>query len=110
MAGKTVRAFEKKTNAKKLPIEFTLRGEPLVALPNISGLVTLDYVAGASSDDNGDQFGAVKLYLDKSFDDENLAKFRKIAEDPAQDVDLDELTEIMSFLIEARSGDRSLAE
>lgn len=94
----------KKTAAEKKPIEFDIVGESLKALPNVSGIVTIEYLEGLNSENSRDQLHAVKQYLQESFDDENREKFNKIIRDTSNDIDLDVLMEIMSWLVEQRAS------
>lgn len=91
------------------PIVFDYYGEEITALSFVPGRVTLQYLEGISSDEGSDQLKAVRFYLEKSFDKENLNKFNKIADTPENAVELEDLVDVMGFLAEERSN-RSFKE
>lgn len=107
-ARKSFTASKKSADKKKL-IEFDFVGETIKALPNVSGIITLEYLEGIQSDDDKDRAKAIRIYLENSFDKENLAKFNRIAKNPDNDIDLDVLLELLQWLMEKRA-DRPLEE
>lgn len=106
--GKKVFSAETK-NKKKVedlePIVFDFYGEDLTALSWVPGLTTLNYLEGISNDeDNSAQLRAVNYYIKESFDKENYAKFQKVANDPKNGIELEEIMEVLSYITSERSS------
>lgn len=106
----TLKSFSGSGKAGADPIEFDVAGVKIKALPTVSGMTTLRFLEGISSDESRDNLAAVRLYLDKSFDADNKKLFLKTVDDPDNEIELADLTEIMSWLVEKRAGDKALEE
>lgn len=110
MAAKAEKTF-KGTGKSRKPIEVPIESdEKIMALGTVSGMTTLTFLKGVSSEDASEQLAAIHLYLDKSFDKENKKKFLEIVDDPDNNYELSDLAEIMSWLVEKRSDDKSFEE
>lgn len=107
---KTLKSFAGSGKVDGDPIEFEIAGTTVSALPTVTGMITLEFLEGISSDETTDNLSAVRLYLDNSFDKENKKKFLGLVNDPANGIELSDLTEIMSWLVEVRAGNKDLSE
>lgn len=101
MAANTkVRSFgkAKKDQVEQEPIVFEFYGETIEALGTFPAVRLLDIIV---HEDNGKRGVSMKEYFTHSFDKENLEKFNRVAEENS--ADLEELYEVMGFLIEERT-------
>lgn len=110
MAEKTTKIFKGSGKKDAKPIQLPLTEGTIEAHPTVSGMVTLRFLEGIGSDDSATQLTAIRVYLDNSFDDENKKKFMDIVEDAKNGYELSDLAEIMSWLVEKRSDDKSFEE
>lgn len=110
VAKKTLKSFTGSGKTKGDPIVLEVAGVEVEALPTVTGMVTLQFLEGISSDETRDNLSAVRLYLDHSFDKENKKKFLDIVHNPENGIELSDLTEIMSWLVEERAGGKALEE
>ena len=98
------RSFGKKKTAKLPPISFDLRDETFEAHPNLPGIVLLEYASTiASADDEENNTDAANMILDlfeQALLSESYERFMKLARDPEADVDTEELSEIIGWLLE----------
>lgn len=107
---KTVKSFAGSGKTTREPIKVEIAGTEIEALPTVSGMVTLEFLEGISSDESRDNLSAVRLYLDKSFDAGNKKKFLDVVNNTDNGIELSDLTEIMSWLVEERAGGKALEE
>lgn len=110
VAKKTAKSFVGSNVDKTEPIVFDLAGEEIQALPHVDGWTTISFVKNISGDNPGENMEAVEEYMENSFDAENLKKFVKIVKDPTKGFSVDDITNIMTYLFEERSGGKDLAE
>jgi hypothetical protein len=119
MAVKRHKSFGKKTQKKLPPITFDLIDETFEAHPRLQGAVVLEFaaaMAGTAGDDDEDSMGqgaaAAAVILDffnHALTEESLKRFRKLTHDPERIVDTEDLTEIVSWLMEQYT-DRDLED
>lgn len=113
-AKKTVKTFSgsgKKKAQRTEPITFELvEGEPIEALPTVDGWTSLEFFRGMSSEDASEKLGAVQEYIEASFDDTNKKKFLRAVKDPENMFELDDIVEILNWLVEQRTDNRDLTE
>lgn len=97
------RSFGKKTTKKLEPITFDVFDESFEAYPQLQGIVILEYVAAiAESDESNGAEAAVMIldFFEKALVPESYERFLKLTHDPDTIVEADELTEIVSWLME----------
>ena len=113
-AKKTVKTFSgsgKNKAQRTEPITFELvEGETIQALPTVDGWTSLEFFRGMSSEDASEKLGAVQDYIEASFDDTNKKLFLRAIKDPENMFELDDIVEILNYLVEERSAGRDLAE
>lgn len=110
VAKKTLKSFAGSGKVEGDTIKFDVAGTEVEALPTVTGMITLQFLEGISSDETRDNLSAVRLYLDNSFDKENKKKFLDVVNKPENGIELSDLTEIMSWLVEERAGGKALEE
>lgn len=106
----TVKSFAGSAKKNREPIKLEIAGIEIEALSTVSGMITLEFLEGISSDESRDNLSAVRLYLNHSFDKENKKKFLDVVDDIENGIELSDLTEIMSWLVEERAGGKDLEE
>lgn len=97
---------KKNASEKKAPITFELCGEKLEARGSVPSLAVLDVVAAMQDEKNA---SAVLDYLAVAFDEANLTKFRRIANDPENELSTTEIYEVVGFLMEQQTGNPTQA-
>lgn len=108
---KTLKTFKGSSpKASSEPIKFKIGDTEITALPQVDGWTTIKFVEGLSSDDTGVSMGAMRLYIEKSFDEVNRKIFVREIENPANGFKIEDIMEILSFLMEERGGNKDLAE
>lgn len=105
---KTFKGTSPKSNND--PIEFKIGDTKIVALPQVDGWTTIKFIEGISSDDTTEAMKSVRLYIEKSFDEPNRKLFEREIENPANGFKIEDIMEILSFLMEERGGNKDLAE
>lgn len=106
----TTKSFAGSSKKDVAPIKFEVGDVELEAFPTVDGWTTLQFVKGITGEDPGANMAAVETYLEHSFDDANLKKFIEAIRDPKNGFNMDDVSEIMSWLFQERSGDKDLAE
>lgn len=106
MAARKIKSFISETaEAPVEPIEFELiKGETFEAYGEVSGAITLEFIAATSSDNSGDTAKGILDYLKSSMDDENFKRFDAIIKSPKHRIKIEKLSEIVAFLIEERAS------
>ncbi len=108
---KTLKTFKGSATAnKKDPIVFNIGDTKIEALPQVDGWTTIKFVEGFASDDTGETMKAVRLYIEKSFDATNKKLFEREIENPENGFKIEDIVEILSYLMEERGGGKDLAE
>lgn len=108
---KTLKTFKGSAKtASKTPIKFSINDTEIEALAQVDGWTTIKFVEGFSSDDTGETMKAVRLYIEKSFDEPNRKLFEREIENPENGFKLEDIIEILSYLMEERGGGKDLAE
>lgn len=107
---KTFSGSGKKKNVSRDPITFELEGETIEAFPTVDGWTSLEFYRGVSSDEPSEKLGAVMTYIEASFDDKNKKLFLSVVKNPDNGYELDDIVEIMNYLVEERSAGRDLPE
>ena len=104
-APKRHRSFGTKKTEKLAPITFDVYGEVFEAHPKLQGIVILEYVAAiaGSGDEESNGADAAVMILDffeKALLPESHERFLALTHDPEKIIEADELTEIVSWLME----------
>lgn len=100
MAARTTKkSFTAKKKAE--PIVFDLFGEDFTAHGSLPGAVLLDYIEASEEQNSA---AGIRSYLQLSMTAEEYERFDAYTRDPENDVDLETLSEIVSFLIEAQTS------
>lgn len=105
----TVRKIKSFTPTKKKealePIGFELLGEDFEAYPKIAGVTLLEFIASGSDDSNGGSTAQGILdYLKASMKKDEYARFHALVSDPENEIEIDILSEIVSYLIAEQSA------
>lgn len=103
MAGK-IKSFTTKNATKAEPIEFELEGETFEAYGEVPGAVLLDFIAAATKEDGGNTAAAIMGYLKSSMNKENYKRFDALTRDPEKVIQLQTLSDIVSYLVEERTN------
>lgn len=104
MAPRKLKSFTSKKTEKVEPIPFELEGEKFEAYGAVSGAVLLDFLAAAAGETSGDTAKALMVYLERSMNASEWRRFNKLIHDPDVLVELETLSDIVSYLIEERSS------
>lgn len=107
---KTFSGSAKNKGVKKDPITFELEGETIEAYPTVDGWTSLEFYRGVSSEEPSEKLGAVMTYIEASFDNKNKKLFLSAVKNPENGYELDDIVDIMNYLVEERSAGRDLAE
>jgi len=85
----------------KDPVEFDLHGEHFVCIPEVQGVVIMEF-ASASSGENGDAEAAalVENFLQEALEPESFERFQKLRRDKKKIVSIPKTTEIVGWLVE----------
>lgn len=104
----TVRKIKSFTPAKKKealePIGFELLGENFEAYPKIAGVTLLEFIASGDSESGGSTAQGILDYLKASMKKEEYKRFHAFVADPENEIEIDTLSEIVSFLIEEQAS------
>lgn len=99
------KSFAPKKKAAAKPVEFDLLDETFTAVPKIPGITLLEFIASGEGEDSG---GAVAKgildYLRSSMKKEEYKRFHDFVSDPENEIEIDTLSEIVSYLIEQQSS------
>lgn len=107
---KALKTFKGSQKTEKANIEFSINNTKIEALPTVDGWTTIKFVEGISSEDTGEAMKAVRLYIEKSFDSANRKKFEREIENPENGFKLEDIMEILNYLMEERGGGKDLEE
>jgi hypothetical protein len=91
------------TSAKAAPISFELEGEEFKAYGSIPGAVLLDFI-GAGEENSSSTARGISDYLSVAMPKDEYARFDEFIRDPENNVELEVLSEIVSFLIEEQTS------
>lgn len=109
----SVRKIKSFTPAKKKealePIVFELLEETFEAYPKISGVTLLEFIASGDAESGSSTAKGILDYLKASMKKSEYARFHAFVADPENDVELETLSEIVSFLIEEQSSRPTVA-
>lgn len=101
----TVRQTKSFTSKKdKLePIPFELEGEVFEAYPKIAGVTLLEFIASSEQNTAATAAGILN-YLKKSMSTDEYARFYALVSNPEKEIELETLSEIVSYLITEQSA------
>lgn len=88
-------------NKKTEPIVFDIDGTEFTALPSVIGAILLDYIEETADMNNAQ---SIREYLKLSMTEEEYTRFDEFTRVPENDIDLETLSDIMGFLIEAQTS------
>jgi hypothetical protein len=97
------KVFTPKKRKALPPISFEIYDQTFEAYPEVQGSVILEFAAAmdGGDDDNGAASAALIVsFFDKVLKPESLKAFKKLTHDPETIVEVDELAEIVSWLLE----------
>lgn len=103
MAARNVKSFSSKAKKAK-PIPFELEGEEFEAYGAVSGAVLLEFIEATGSENPSETARGLLGYLRQSMNAENLERFNKVIHDPEINVEMETLSEIVSYLVEERTN------
>lgn len=99
----SVRKIKSFTPTKKKealePIPFELLGESFEAVPKIPGITLLEFIASGEEDSSGSTAKGILDYLRASMKKDDYKRFHKLVSDPENEVEIETLSEIVSYLI-----------
>jgi hypothetical protein len=102
-----VRKMKSFTPAKRdvtlKPIPFELLGQEFEAYPKVSGVALLEFIATADENSASTAKGILE-YLKSAMNAEQYKKFYALVKDPENNIEVDTLSEIVSFLIEEQTA------
>jgi hypothetical protein len=106
MAARKIKSFVSETEETPVePIEFELvKGETFEAYGEVSGAVTLEFIAATSGETSGETAKGLLAYLKASMDEENYKRFDTIIKSPDHKISIEKLSNIVAFLIEERAS------
>lgn len=106
MAARKIKSFISATKGAPVePIEFELvEGETFEAYGEVSGAVTLNFIAATSTDNSADTAKGILDYLKASMDEGNFKRFESIINSPTYLIKIETLSEIVGYLIEERAS------
>lgn len=91
------------SSAKAAPITFELEGEEFQAYGSIPGAILLDFIS--SSDENSSATArGITDYLAVAMPTAEFARFDAFIRDPENNIELEVLSEIVSYLIEEQTS------
>lgn len=101
-----IKSFAAETEAVELePITFELiKGEEFECYGDVSGAVTLEFIAATSGDDASEIAKGILAYLEASMDAANWKRFNAIIKSPEHRIPIQTLSNIVSHLVEERSA------
>lgn len=108
MSARKMKSFSNSNKKKKgEPIPFEIEGsartEQFVANPSVPGAVLLELI-GSSESDGAESAKSITTYLKSSMSKAEFKKFDNFIKDPENEVELDTLVEVVSYLIEEQSS------
>jgi hypothetical protein len=111
MAARKIKSFVSETEEAPVePIEFELvKGETFEAYGEVSGAVTLEFIAATSGEDSAQTAKGLLAYLKASMDEDNYKRFNTIIHSPNHRIKIETLSEIVAHLIEERSSRPTVA-
>jgi hypothetical protein len=106
MAARKIKSFISETEEAPVePIEFELvEGETFEAYGEVSGAITLEFIAATASDNSADTAKGILDYLKNSMDEENFKRFNEIIKSPKHRIKIEKLSAIVGYLIEERAS------
>lgn len=107
MATRKIKSFTTATEAapaEPIVFQFTEDGEEFEAYAEVSGAVTLELVASAGSDDPSETAAGILAYLKGSMDASTYRRFNKFVKDPANNIKIETLSEVVAYLVEERTS------
>lgn len=106
MAARKIKSFISETEETPAePIEFELiKGETFECYGEVSGAVTLEFIAATSGDNSADTAKGILNYLKASMDEDNFKRFDAIIKSPKHPIKIEKLSDIVAYLIEERAS------
>jgi len=101
-----IKSFVSETDEAPVePIEFELiKGETFEAYGEVSGAVTLEFIAATSGDNSAETAKGILQYLEASMDKANFKRFDAIIKSPDHKIKIEKLSDIVAYLIEERAA------
>lgn len=104
MAVRKTKSFTSSVNKKKVaPISFELLGEEFEAYGQVPGAVLLDFI-GSSDENSSATARGIADYFKAAMSEKEYKRFDKLSRDPENIIELEVLSEIVSYLIEEQTS------
>lgn len=104
MAARKAKSFTSSVSKEQIDrIPFELLGEEFEAYGTIPGAVLLDFI-GASDENSGATARGILVYLETALPASEFKRFDKLIRDPENNVELEVLSEIVSYLVEEQTS------
>jgi len=92
-----------KTMADFEPVTFTLAGQEFSCHPAVQGAVLLKFIADADSNEGGRAAQAMRWFFTQVMTEEEVARFYQLIDGEEFVIDMQDLAEITSWLVETYS-------
>lgn len=86
------------------PLGFDIAGQEFEVLPEIPGIVLLDFIESTTSDVKGASATALVDFLKDVMTTEEWNRFDAVLRNPANRIDIKTITEIVGYLVAEYSG------
>lgn len=105
MSVRKIKSFSPKKKAVALePIVFEIGEEKFEAYPKISGITLLEFIGSGDGESGSSTAKGILDYLKASMKKPEYARFHAYVSDPENEIEIETLSEIVSFLIEEQSS------
>lgn len=94
------RSFTRKARAAVEPPTFDIYDQTFTGRPEIQGAVVLEFLETADGADGASSAKKILSFFESALEPESNERFQVLIHDPETVVDLEELTEILAWLIE----------
>lgn len=91
------------------PLDFSLHGETFNCRPRLQGAVILDFLSSGQDDSGAGTAAQILGIFPSALYPEDNARFEALIRDPDRIVELETLSEIVAFLIEAYTSRPTVA-
>ena len=85
---------------KAIPLSFDLDGETFAVHSRLPGAALIDFASAATSEDVSKSTSATLEFFEGAMTDDEHARFNKFIRDPVREVEIEDLAEIVEWLIE----------
>ena len=103
MAARKIKSFGNKAAKAKEPILFEIFDNTFEAYPQIPGAVLMDFI-GSADDSSSANAKSIMEYLKASMKPSEFERFDVALRDPENIVEISDISEIVSYLIEEQAS------